>query len=284
MRNIGNEMDDATSFMSCLSAGDSFEKVLDLCMAPGGFSNAIQRRHNAAQISGLSLPLSLGGHPLLLERSNPALRVRFADITMLSSEMGVSAIPPDHPDVANFSQDRPYIGESFDLVICDGQVLRTHPRQPYRTELEACRLTMSQLVLALQRIKIGGTLVMLLHKLDYWDSVQLLYMFSRFSDMQLFKSENHHAIRSSFYLVATNVQPKIPAATAAIETWKRVWSSATFDFRREETTAEEAAICLSWFGETLIRLGKPIWTIQLEALRGAHFMKGSKMRLRRDGV
>lgn len=284
MRNIGNEIHDATSFMSCLSVGDSFAKVLDLCMAPGGFSNAIQRRHNAAQISGLSLPLSLGGHPLLLDRSNPALRVMFADITMLSSEMGVSAIPPDHPDVANFSQDRPYIGESFDLVICDGQVLRTHPRQSYRSELEACRLTMSQLVLALQRIKIGGTLVMLLHRLDYWDSVQLLHTFSTFSDIQLFKSENHHAIRSSFYLVATNVQPEIPAATAAIETWKRTWSSATFDFRREEGTTEEAAICVNAFGETLIRLGRPIWKIQLEALRGASFMKGSRMRLGKDSV
>lgn len=276
MQDIGNEMDDATGFMPFPSASNSCTKVLDLCMAPGGFSNAIRHRHNTAQIAGLSLPVSLGGHPLLLDRSKPKLRVKFAEITMLSSEMGVSAIPPDHPDAANFSQDRPYISERFDLVICDGQVLRTQSRQSYRTELEACRLTTSQLVLALQRIKIGGTLVILLHRLDYWDSVQLLHTFSGFSNIQLFKSANHHAIRSSFYLVATNVQPKSPAAAAAIETWKRAWSSATFDFRREESTTEEAAICLNAFGETLIRLGTPIWKIQLEALRGANFIKEAK--------
>lgn len=110
----------------------------------------------------------------------------------------------------------------------------------------------------------------------------LLHTFGGFSNIQLFKSANHHAIRSSFYLVATNVQPKIPAATAAVETWKRAWSSATFDFRREEATIEEATICLSVFRETLIRVGKPIWKIHFEALRDANFIKQSKMRLEKD--
>ncbi len=39
-----------------------------------------------------------------------------------------SAIPASHPDAGSFSSDRPFLDQQFDLVFCDGQVLRTHER------------------------------------------------------------------------------------------------------------------------------------------------------------
>ncbi|KAF2135091.1 uncharacterized protein K452DRAFT_239995, partial [Aplosporella prunicola CBS 121167] len=70
-----------------------------------------------------------------------------------------------------------------DLAICDGQVLRNHPRQSYREQVEASRLILSQLVFSLQRIKPRGTIVILLHKLDSWDNLELLYTFSKFAQI-----------------------------------------------------------------------------------------------------
>ncbi len=54
--------------------------------------------------------------------------------------------------------ERPFLGQTFDLVFCDGQVLRTHSRGEHREHGEPFRLRVSQLILALQRIDAGGTL------------------------------------------------------------------------------------------------------------------------------
>jgi len=127
-------------------------------------------------------------------------------------------------------------------------------------------------VLGLQRIKAGGTMVVLLHKLERWSSLQLLYMFSNFSLVQLFKPEKCHAIRSSFYLIAKNVQPQNPHAVKAIATWKRSWLSTTFRSCPEDTaTEEEVQVVLSHFGEHYVRLGIPIWSIQKTALERSSF-------------
>ena len=46
---------------------------------------------------------------------------------------------------------------------------------------------------------------MLLHKVEVWDTFQILYAFSGFASVQLYKPKKYHATRSSFYLIATNV-------------------------------------------------------------------------------
>lgn len=230
MRQIGHEMDEATGVISRLNGEEGHPTVLDLCMAPGGFSATVQKRCPTAEIRGVSLPISQGGHRLLLNLSDSRLKVQFTDITMHPLSMGINDIPPTHPDAENFSNSRLFPSEVFDLIICDGQVLRNHSRQSYREQVEASRLTLSQLVLALQRIKSGGTLIILLHKLDTWDSLELLYTFSKFSQIQLFKPRKKHAIRSSFYLVAKGIDPHAPYALHAIRVWQGSWSSATFRF------------------------------------------------------
>src|SRR2546423_6558730 len=62
-------------------------------------------------------------------------------------------------------------GQLFDLVLCDGQVLRTHVRAPYREMREARRLAVTQLAIGLEHLRIGGTMVVLLHKVEATDTV-----------------------------------------------------------------------------------------------------------------
>ncbi len=45
-------------------------------------------------------------------------------------------------------------------------------------------------------------------------------------------------MRSSFYLVATKVNPAHPAAVSAVAGWKADWREATFAYAKHDTTAD----------------------------------------------
>ena len=121
-------------------------------------------------------------------------------------------------------------------------------------------------------------MVVLLHKVEATETVSLLYKFSKFSSIKLFKPARHHAKRSSFYMIATNIQSQKREAVLAVERWKRQWKIATFgtDVEYEE---ELRAVCLNAeevleeFGRELVRLGREVWGIQARALEKAPFIK-----------
>ena len=215
---------------------------------------------------------------------------------MLAEEFGVTSIPADHPDAGNFSTKRPWHDTSFDLVFCDGQVLRTHSVASYRARKEATRLICSQLILAMQRIKPGGTFIMLLHKSEMWQTIRLLSIFDRIATIRLFKPAKTHATRGSFYLIATNVDPELTAAVEAVAEWKTAWKEATFPDNvddhddtehdnehmgenAEETdkqNKEEVSELLASFGEHLIELSEHVWRIQKDALKKAPWFTALK--------
>jgi hypothetical protein len=130
---------------------------------------------------------------------------------------------------------------------------------------------------SLQRIKQGGTVVALLHKLDAWDTIALLHKLSRFSTLELFKPEKKHAVKSSFYVVAKNVQSHSTESNMAVEGWKKEWHIATFgtdmefaeNRRNNDSTVWDV---LESFGDQLVMLGEPVWQIQSNALLTAPFM------------
>lgn len=288
MQRIGDELHRVTSALSVRLIQGSGPAILDLCMAPGGFSMAALRHNPNATLHGISLPQSQGGHPLLIPdwENNPKITVDFRDITMLAVEMGLAAdlsdIPASHPDRSAFSPDRPFQGMEFDLVLADGQVLRTHPRLSYRDKCEELRLLTSQLVLALQRVRHGGTIVVLLHRIDSWRSVRLMHTFAAFSNIQLFKPRTGHAIRTSFYLVARNIRPSAPSALEAVAAWKEQWKASTLEEKLESDqeaadTASDDMVndVMDTFGPTLARLAVPVFSIQVAALRRAPFMGGN---------
>jgi 23S rRNA U2552 (ribose-2'-O)-methylase RlmE/FtsJ len=277
MQQIGDELQESTKALSQPSNGADGIKILDLCMAPGGYTASALKYNPGATAFGITLPPAQGGHEVLL--SSPKSSILFLDITMLAKEFGVETLPLTHPDRMSFLSDTPYLEHTFDLVFCDGQVLRTHQRGEHRQRQEALRLAVSQLILALQRIRTGGTLIMLLHKLEAWDTTELLYIFSQFSSVQVFKPKKKHAIRSSFYLIARNVQPHAVPAELAVEAWKKDWWQSTFGGdngtggRKDMADEGYVRTVLEKFGMELIELGRPIWETQANALSGMHFVQ-----------
>ena len=281
MQRIGDEMQEATGVLSLPKPEAG---VLDICMAPGGYSASALKYSPHAHVSGITLPNTVGGHQLLIPygRNDPRVEIQFADVTMLAAEYGITELPMDHQDISQLTRKRPWPTRLFDLVFCDGQVLRTHQphRASYREQSEAARLTCSQLILAMQRIKPGGTFIMLLHKVQEWRTMKLLGVFDKISRLRLFKPMQGHRTRGSFYLIAEDVQPRQPEAIGAVNEWKATWKNATFpaytdkeisdpaEVPEEHVRPEEVSEFLASFGERLIELGEPIWRIQKDALEG----------------
>ncbi|OBT64110.1 hypothetical protein VE03_06249 [Pseudogymnoascus sp. 23342-1-I1] len=270
MQEIGDEMHKSTRCLSPQPNCEGKMDILDICMAPGGYTASALKHNPGATAFGISLPPQQGGHKVLLPRHRSTMRL--LDVTMLAKEYGVEEIPIAHPDRTSFLDERPFLDQTFQLIFCDGQVLRTHERAEYRENHEARRLTVSQLILALQRIRAGGTIVVLLHKIEKWETFELLYRFSQFSSVQVFKPAKKHAKRSSSYLVASGVQPDTDAAKLLVEEWKQAWWQATFGGENgtgdRGSTADEdhVRLVLDQFGSQFIELARPIWEIQEKAL------------------
>ncbi|KAH6999452.1 hypothetical protein EDB80DRAFT_780171 [Ilyonectria destructans] len=278
---IGQDLNTATRILSSHHHSSRNVAILDLCMAPGGFTTTALRYIPTGHVCGISLPASMGGHEVRVPnwKKNKCLTIQFLDITMLAVEMGVdinTEISVAHPDTGRFSPERPFMDEEFDVVFCGGAVVRNHERAEYRQSCETMRLETSQLVLALQRIRQDATLVLVLHRADAWRSVYLMHVFSGFSDIQLFKPTTAHARKSSFYMVACNVQPQKAEAKQAVEEWKRQWREATLTTESMkssnqlfDTSEERIELVLREFGQRLVQLSTPIFRTQANALSRA---------------
>ncbi|KAK7433277.1 hypothetical protein QQZ08_000214 [Neonectria magnoliae] len=281
MQVIGKDLQRSTKAFNVLHRATQ-PAILDMCMAPGGFVACCLGKYPNARVRALSLPVEQGGHEVLLERAD--VQVDFVDVTMLAGDMGITKddIPADHPDAGSFLLEQRFsAGEKFDLALCDGQVLRTHERLEWREPNEARRLTSIQLALSLEHLNPGGTMVILLHKLEAWGSLKLLNTLSKFSDVKLFKHRQHHSIRSSFYAVAKNIQADGELATMAVADWKREWKIASLGTTAQCAEAfqpghEDVQRLLDEFGERMLVMGRAVWGTQATALEQASFIKGGQ--------
>lgn len=290
MRNISQEMQEATGAFAISGIARAAEKgrqkrILDCCMAPGTYLETALKHNPGAHALAFTLPPEEGGHAPLLEcDESRGLDIKLLDLTMLAADMGVTPdqIPKDHPEATAFLPRQIEDGQDFDLVICDGQVLRTHEpyRAAYREPREARRLGLTQLVLGLDHLRNGATMIILLHKVETWGNVRLLHTFSRFSHVQLFKPSSGHTKRSSFYMIASDVRPEHPLARKAVNEWKEEWNQATFASDEgyweiaSHTSSQgrrDVDLVLEEYGPELVRLGRKVWKIQADALEKASF-------------
>lgn len=292
MQRIGNEMQETTGAMSLTDPG----QILDLCMAPGGYSASALKFNPRASVSGATLPEKFGGHKLFVRdgfRGAP-IRVWQGDLTSLVGDMGIDNgdIPEEHHDFGKFQKDEVWTGEQFDLVFCDGQVLRNHSHDmaEHRQRCEARRLICTQLLIALRHVRVGGSMVILLHKIDTWDTVLTLRAFDRFASIALFKPLAAHKARSSFYLIAKNIQQYHKDALVAIQDWTKSWKDATFHALTGEGREDafpgngnkstalglQVTKVIDEFGGRLITLGENTWKIQEEAIRKSPWFKEMK--------
>lgn len=285
-KKLAVELHEYTNAFSVRSPGGAGTKALNLCMAPGGYTWYFLEKSPKATVKGITLAPEEGGHPMSLPHGdvNPRVQVLYMDITMLAVEFGTSIedVPARHPEATKFIADRPFLGETFELVVCDGQALRTHQHNRNR-EREVLRLLTSQLIFGLNRIKPGGTLIILLHKVDAWDNILLLQTFETFSKIRLYKPKCSHKERSSFYLIAKAVRPDSAEAIQAVKGWKDDWWRATFEgeegtgLDKEEASRDQVQEVLDNYGSKLMEHGMPIWTLQLQSMKSApYFTHGNQ--------
>jgi 23S rRNA U2552 (ribose-2'-O)-methylase RlmE/FtsJ len=272
MRNVGDELERSTDAfkLNPALADKNPPAILDLCMAPGSFLELALRENPNADVVAFTLPTSEGGYRSTIS-GLPKVKQEFLDITMLAADMGMDEIPSDHEDADNFLQGQLDDEQLFDLVICDGQVSDQHPRAAYRANREERRLLTTQLALGLEHVKCGGSMVVRLHRLEAWSTVNILWAFCEFASIRLFKAKSGDVRRSYFYLVAQDIDSDHTVALEAIEEWKWAWQVATFgsDEEYEEMVREEGPdveTLLEEFGPMLVALGGKIWTTQAEAL------------------
>ncbi|KAL2836878.1 hypothetical protein BJY01DRAFT_238090 [Aspergillus pseudoustus] len=274
-QNIGNDLAAATGI---LEFDCPCPRILDLCMAPGGFSSTARKYLPNSVINAITLPVELGGYQVMVDGIQD---IRYADITMYVEEMvpGEGA-PVGHPDAGKFNITRPFLQSQYDIVFCGGAVGKNHPREEYRNDCEGSRLTSSQMVFALGRLKPGGSLVLLLHRVESWDTVCVLHAFNQFSDIQLFKHPVFHAITSSFYMVARNINLEHGTVKHLIHYWRSLWKYLTFkefsdivppSLSLYEPEPELVRQLQDGFGGQFTELARPVWTIQAKALRAQHF-------------
>ncbi|OBT58261.1 hypothetical protein VE04_01547 [Pseudogymnoascus sp. 24MN13] len=170
---------------------------------------------------------------------------------MFAKEFGVDEVPCTHPGHDSFSLERPFINQRFDFVICDGQLTANSSVAAHPTWRDISHL---------------------LHKIEALDTMELLYLFSQFSDIEVFKPLRKHAIRSTFYLIAKNVQPSVESARVAVIAWKKAWWNATFGgeqgvgAQRLDKDDKYAQAIIDSFGDRLTTLARPVWKIQADAL------------------
>ncbi|PKX94869.1 uncharacterized protein P174DRAFT_418844 [Aspergillus novofumigatus IBT 16806] len=185
-------------------------------------------------------------------------------------------LPDQHPDRPKFRRDRPFVDSRYDLIFCGGAVVKGHKREEYRSNCERQRLILAQLVFALNRLKTGGSFVLLLHRIESWETASMLYMISMFADIRVMKHPKHHGDTSSFYLVAQNVDVEGRSAIEALSYWKSLWKYFSFrDFREmnppstallDQDIDAASSKLIDEFGDHFLKMALPVWQTQAKNL------------------
>jgi hypothetical protein len=234
---------------------------------------------------GISLPEDRGGHEFRLEHSFRA-RYKLHQADLLYYKLHTTAdqavdgtslisLPP--------SVSRP----DFDLVILDGHQLRTYCGAAVQ-DWDRQRLLISQLVIALQAVKHGGTLVIKLSHPEYFDTALLLVFLDAVAERVVTrKPRTIHANRGTFYAIARGVG--IGQRGGELDELRRcfedLWYEISFggeegkgrflgkndlDFiMTEEELLEEENL------RKIVELGRDPWTVQADTLE--HWFQGRQL-------
>lgn len=127
---------------------------------------------------------------------------------------------------------------------------------------------------------------MLLQKIDFWEPAYLIYLFSKFSKVSVFKPNRAFKTKGSFYLVAQDIQPELPAAKEALKEWRDLWYHATCRGKAGTGSSGTGKLLvehdekfvkkvLEEFGEKLIEMARPIWALQADTLKTTNYAGGS---------
>lgn len=233
-------------------------------------------RNNTARGVGISLPVHEGGHTFALEEHH---RCRFkliqADLTYY--RLG----PASHPHAIQGKELLPLPLavrlQTFDVVLLDGHHLRT---QPKTREWDWDRLLISQIIIALQAVKRGGTIVIKLGNPERFNIAILLLMLDFVSSsVQTCKPQTIHGLRGTFYAVAKGVGEGREAGRLPeiLESLRQLWLDLTVGgeegvgrfMTRDDLNfvMTDAELFQDQQLDRLIELSRGVWNVQAHALR-----------------
>ncbi|KAF8910904.1 hypothetical protein CPB84DRAFT_1842180 [Gymnopilus junonius] len=267
MKGVLREIDQQ---LDCVPSYGALE-FLDLGCCPGGFSSHVLDKNHDATGYGISLPVVDGGHEFTLEHYH---RSRFELMYQNLTYYQLSPSNLDDPRLQNLPSE--ITSPTFDLVLLDGHQLRT---QSSALPWDKDRLLISQLIISLEAVKEGGTIVAKLPLPHRPISAKILHLFKILSSEVLaWKPKSMHGNRGTFYAVAKGIGrgPKGSRMSGLILELRALWASLTFggeeglgrfinpgDFDFLITTDDLIAHHLGW----LTSLGTPLWQVQEEALQ-----------------
>ncbi|KAI5808635.1 hypothetical protein DFH27DRAFT_522059 [Peziza echinospora] len=281
--------------------------ALDVCMGPGAFAQYFLHLNPSGSLDGMSLSVERGGYGLELESASKTIKslnrnqgwqknrarsfgktpipsITWTDITLHAGLLPANQQLPEEAefsDKAAFDANPPIPPQLqgalkagnrlYDLVICDGH-LRAPDQHKGRT-WDPARLIISQTIWALTFVKPGGSVLILLHRLEKWNTFITVYRFSKFANVRLFKPKTAFGTKSSFYLVGTNIQPENEVCKSWVEEMRQNWYTMTFGGENgfgaevEAGAGLEVEEVLKDWGEAYVELARNIWQIQNEALK-----------------
>lgn len=245
---------------------------------PGGFSSYILHANRRTIGTGLSLEVAKGGHELLLE---PAMLSRFE---LIWGDVNSYQLGPDHI----YHHDAPFVPfpitpathpAGFSLVLLDGHPLRTAVASGMgaRDALHTVgdRLLISQLIIGLTTVNLGGTIVIKLSRPDRLLTAQVMWMFDKLAAVVgTWKPVCIHATRETFYLIARGMgYGELAAAYGGIlRGLKILWTALTRTKRRLREDDLDFIVSATTLGGSymprLQKLSAHIWAVQKAATEG----------------
>lgn len=262
MRQIMEEID---RFYPVCDVDDRDFRFLDLGCCPGGFSSYILDKNPQATGFGISLSPQEGGHSFLMDEH---LLDRYS---IMFANMAKFELAPDS-NLASL----PMAMESFDLVVMDAHHLRN------QAPMAVHKVYTSQLILGLSAVKIGGSVVLKLHRLESEYSARLIYLLDKISSgIKTFKPMTMHKERGSFYVIARGVgldsrgRPSVERQTLlqhAVESFRTLWVNLGEEGSERKVVVEDLDFIITV--DELVRrykyrlgcLGRKVWEIQSRAL------------------
>ncbi|KAJ7633118.1 hypothetical protein FB45DRAFT_1058098 [Roridomyces roridus] len=212
-------------------------RFLDLGCSPGGFTSYILSKNSSAQG---------------LDRHRGRFKIFYADLgyyRLGPLPASVSGEKNTLPAVVQLPSD--LTARKFDVVLLDGQQLRSNISTTTTTASGSNRLLISQLIIALQSLKKGGTLVIKLNDLELLSTAKLLYMLDRLSsNLQTFKSVEMHAARGGAWGWEWSAEGRVGRAVDGL---KGLWVDT-------EEIMEQGNL------DRLVELGRGVWEVQAGAL------------------
>ncbi|KAH9938834.1 uncharacterized protein BXZ73DRAFT_76337 [Epithele typhae] len=257
-------------------------KFLDIGCAPGGFSSYILTKNRQAHGTGVTLDIFQGGYPVLLEKRCQR-RYTLVLRDLLQLDFTYDGAPPPVPlvPIPPSLRDHQYV-----LVLVDGHHLRHYrpespssapdaPSPPYMAFRDAFFL--SQLLLALDALRPGGTLVLKLTHAEYTHTAQILFFLDAISDrLALCKPRVLHRSRATFYAVARGVHVD-RAPPGWVSGLRALWREARFGGEVEgmgralragelDFIVSPGEIVEVWL-DRLVKLARQVWGIQVRGLQ-----------------